>query len=115
MTANTDIVRGIFADVLKCADVSGSDNFFALGGDSLKAVQVINRASAELGVQLSVVDLFQNPSAAALDLFVANSVSAQASAVDADADTQTPGANELDELLDELEGLDDDAINALLS
>jgi iturin family lipopeptide synthetase A len=38
-----------------------TDNFFEVGGDSLKVLTLIGRVHRELGVELSVDDIFQNP------------------------------------------------------
>jgi amino acid adenylation domain-containing protein len=37
------------------------DNFFALGGHSLKATGLINRLSKEYGVEITLAEMFQNP------------------------------------------------------
>jgi hypothetical protein len=42
------------------------DDFFALGGHSLKATQVLVRVRAALGVELAVGDLYDHPTVAAL-------------------------------------------------
>jgi len=52
-------------EVLGRDDISIDDNFFALGGDSIQAIQVISRARAN-GLTLSVRDLFAHQTVAAL-------------------------------------------------
>lgn len=55
----------IWCAVLGLDQVGVHDNFFALGGDSLRGVQAIGRARA-LGLPLALVDLFSHQSIAAL-------------------------------------------------
>ncbi|MDR6673228.1 thioesterase domain-containing protein [Xanthomonas translucens] len=47
--------------LLKVEQVGIGDNFFALGGRSLLALQVINAANRQFGCQLSMVDVFKHP------------------------------------------------------
>jgi len=54
-------VAKIFAEVLRLDEVSVSEDFLALGGDSLLAVQVLARLASELGAELSVFDFFEGP------------------------------------------------------
>lgn len=54
-------VADIWAEVLGHERVVGSDNFFALGGNSLLAVTVAHRISRTFGVQLSARALFAAP------------------------------------------------------
>lgn len=58
----------IFRDVLGGPPVGRNDNFFALGGDSLKGAQVVARIRAQQSVQLPVTALFAHPSVATLAL-----------------------------------------------
>jgi acyl-CoA synthetase (AMP-forming)/AMP-acid ligase II/acyl carrier protein len=51
-------VAKIYAAVLGAEAVGASDNFFALGGDSLKATQVLSRIRATFGVNLSIATIF---------------------------------------------------------
>lgn len=56
----------LFAEVLERSDVGAQDEFFALGGDSLRAVRLATRVREELGVQLPLRKLLANATAAAL-------------------------------------------------
>ncbi|MCP5091522.1 MAG: amino acid adenylation domain-containing protein [Gammaproteobacteria bacterium] len=55
----------IWADVLGLDSVGIEDNFFELGGDSILSIQIASRAKSE-GIQLTVQQLFENQTIAAL-------------------------------------------------
>ncbi len=55
------VVVGYFKSVLQRDEVGVTDNFFALGGDSLRATQVVSRVRADFQIELSVVTVFQSP------------------------------------------------------
>ena len=59
-------VAAIFCDVLGIDTVSAFDNFFALGGDSLRGFQVLTRLRAQLRVDVSIHELFREPTVAQL-------------------------------------------------
>jgi acyl-CoA synthetase (AMP-forming)/AMP-acid ligase II len=54
-------VAGLFAEVLAIERVGALDNFFSLGGDSLRAVQVIARVNARFACVLAAPTLFRRP------------------------------------------------------
>ena len=56
----------IFAEVLGADRVGVLDNFFALGGDSLRAFQILGRVRDRLAVDISIVELFKAPTVALL-------------------------------------------------
>ena len=51
-------VARIYAEVLGVEQVGATDNFFALGGDSLRGTQLIARIRARFGVNLSIATIF---------------------------------------------------------
>ncbi|WP_103071998.1 hybrid non-ribosomal peptide synthetase/type I polyketide synthase [Aquimarina sediminis] len=57
------ILREICSDVLEIdkEDISVGDNFFDLGGHSIKAMLLISRIQKKLGVKISLSDIFNNP------------------------------------------------------
>lgn len=56
----------VFSEVLGRERVGVDDNFFQLGGHSLKAIQIISRIRSELSLQASVADIFTSPTPRAL-------------------------------------------------
>ena len=58
-------LAALFAQVLHLSQVGRDENFFALGGNSLLAVQLVSRAS-QAGLRLSVRDVFTSATVAAL-------------------------------------------------
>jgi amino acid adenylation domain-containing protein len=65
-TPTEQILAGIWADVLGREQVGGGDDFFALGGHSLAATQVISRIRKAFSVDLRVQTLFDAPTVAGL-------------------------------------------------
>ncbi|WP_433524686.1 non-ribosomal peptide synthase/polyketide synthase [Nocardia pseudovaccinii] len=65
-TATQEIVARTFAEVLNVELVGLDDDFFALGGNSLNATQVVARLGAALDMRLPVRMLFEAPTVAAL-------------------------------------------------
>nr|QEO74523.1 AMP-dependent synthetase and ligase [uncultured bacterium] len=54
------VVAGIWAELLKVERVGLEDNFFDLGGDSIKAVRLVSRVNERLGADLRVQDVFKH-------------------------------------------------------
>ena len=61
-----EVLCAVYAELLGRPAVGVDDNFFALGGHSLLAVRVVSRARTLFDVDLTVRDVFENPTAAAL-------------------------------------------------
>jgi len=59
-----EAVARIWAAVLDMEQVGIYDNFFALGGDSLLATQVVSRLQAAFGVELPLPTMFRGPTVA---------------------------------------------------
>ncbi|MGH2709193.1 MAG: condensation domain-containing protein, partial [Actinomycetota bacterium] len=65
-TPTEELLAGIWAEVLRVERVGRQDNFFALGGHSLRAIQVVARVRDTLGVELPVRSVFESPTLAEL-------------------------------------------------
>ncbi|GLZ78274.1 hypothetical protein Afil01_30810 [Actinorhabdospora filicis] len=55
------VLAGIWRDILGVERVGAGDNFFALGGHSLRAVAMLAGLGQACGVELSVQDVFEAP------------------------------------------------------
>jgi acyl-CoA synthetase (AMP-forming)/AMP-acid ligase II/aryl carrier-like protein len=64
-------VAVLFSEVLGVEAVGAFDNFFALGGDSLRGFQVLTRIRAQWNVDVSILDLFKEPTVAQLAAAIA--------------------------------------------
>jgi acyl carrier protein len=104
-TAGERVVAAAWQELLGIARVGRHDDFFALGGHSLLAIQLISRLRDVFGVELSVHALFDGPTVAELALQVE---AAQATATAAQE-------ARLAELLDLVEGLSEEEVEALLA
>lgn len=71
------VLGDIWTEVLGIERVGIYDNFFALGGDSLRATQVIARIRAVFQVELSLPKFFQKPTVIGLSEMLAHQVEAE--------------------------------------
>ena len=65
-TPTEELLAAIWTEVLGLEQVGIHDNFFVLGGHSLKATQVISRIRAVLSQEVSVRNVFEFPTIAEL-------------------------------------------------
>ncbi|HEX5709699.1 MAG TPA: amino acid adenylation domain-containing protein, partial [Pyrinomonadaceae bacterium] len=77
-TPAQEIMSAVWSQVLDIHPVGIHDNFFALGGDSIRAIQVLGAAKAR-GLSFSLPDLFSHPTIAALSQVLSNNEAAPAS------------------------------------
>jgi amino acid adenylation domain-containing protein len=70
-TATEEAIAAIWMEMFKIDHVGIHDDFFDLGGHSLLAIKVMSRIRDVIGVDLPVLNLFENPTIAALAADVA--------------------------------------------
>ncbi|MFH8442207.1 amino acid adenylation domain-containing protein [Streptomyces sp. NPDC018026] len=60
-TGAPEALVGLFAECLNVGGVTQDDDFFVLGGHSLSAARLVARIRAELGHEVTIADVFRNP------------------------------------------------------
>ncbi|PTJ83802.1 hypothetical protein BU055_06945 [Staphylococcus succinus] len=65
-TETESMLASIFESVLNIGQVSTNDNFFEIGGHSLKAIGIINKIESEVGKRLPLKLVFESPTIAQL-------------------------------------------------
>ncbi|MFJ3793114.1 SDR family NAD(P)-dependent oxidoreductase [Kitasatospora sp. NPDC090091] len=121
-TEREEAVAAVWQEVLGVEEVGVDDDFFALGGHSLAAVQISTRIQSRFGVELDLRDFFQTPTVAHTVALLAGA--GGGSGRDGDAievlsrdEPDLAGADEdgLDaDDLDDLDDLSDDEVEAQL-
>ena len=89
----------VWTDVLGRLDIHREDDFFDLGGHSLRAIQVLSRVQRRWGVSLAFRDMVEAPTLAGFAERIRQ---------------RTAETEEVEGLLGELGGLTDDEVRALL-
>ena len=72
-----DQIAAIWSSVLRCPEVDTKANFFELGGDSLRLIEVHSRLGKELGAKIPITDLFESPTIEAIAQRLANKAPAR--------------------------------------
>ncbi|MFH8239677.1 amino acid adenylation domain-containing protein, partial [Streptomyces sp. NPDC018321] len=106
VTLDERLLAELFAEVLGVEQVGMDDDFFALGGHSLLATRLAARIRSDLGVQLPLRTLFENPEVGSLASEIA------ALAAQRGDEGRTEG---VEALLSEIEDLSDEEVAALLA
>src|SRR5205085_9846829 len=65
-----EVVSGIYGEVLRIEEVGVEENFFDVGGHSLLATQVVSRISDSLKVDVSLMEVFEEPTVAGLSQII---------------------------------------------
>ncbi|MBV9791051.1 MAG: amino acid adenylation domain-containing protein, partial [Chloroflexi bacterium] len=104
-TPTEQLVARICAELLDSERVGLDDNFFLLGGHSLLATQLLTQVQAQLGIEIPLRTFFESPTVGALsraiDVLLAGSDDEE--------------EEDLDDLLDLVEGFSDEEVAALLA
>jgi amino acid adenylation domain-containing protein len=82
MTPTERKLYAIWSDLLKTNDISFSDNFFEIGGNSLMGIRLINQIMKEFGVRLTLGDLIADSTFQQLTIVINNK--------DAEANNEIP-------------------------
>ncbi|MGC9524443.1 MAG: SDR family NAD(P)-dependent oxidoreductase [Limnospira sp.] len=67
-----ETIAHIWKETLGLSTIASTENFFELGGNSLLLIQVRQKIQENLGHELSIIDLFRNPTVAALAQFLSS-------------------------------------------
>jgi phthiocerol/phenolphthiocerol synthesis type-I polyketide synthase E len=54
----------VWKELLHTSDIQGETDFFAIGGDSLLGAMLIGSIADMAGVEMDIMDLFENPTLA---------------------------------------------------
>lgn len=66
-------VASLWSDVLKCEVLAGNDDFFALGGHSLTAMQLISRINSCFGIRMPLTAVFTKRTVSSMAAFIESS------------------------------------------
>ncbi|MDE1476885.1 amino acid adenylation domain-containing protein [Xenorhabdus bovienii] len=69
-TMTEQVVARYWCDILALKKIGAQDNFFDLGGHSLLATSMITALQGHFGIELSIKNLFEYPSVAALAAYI---------------------------------------------
>jgi amino acid adenylation domain-containing protein len=100
-TETEEAVAAVWSEVLGLGRVGATDDFFDLGGHSLKATRILSRVAARLGVELPVGVIFDQPTVRGMAALVDERL----------GEAPDPDAH----LLEWLEGLSDEEAERLLA
>ncbi|HYN21173.1 MAG TPA: amino acid adenylation domain-containing protein [Thermoanaerobaculia bacterium] len=79
LTPTEELLAGIWSEVLGTAAIGPADDFFGLGGHSLKVTQVLARVREAFRVELPVRSLFESPTLAGLAARIDEALKGQSS------------------------------------
>ncbi|MFF7457091.1 SDR family NAD(P)-dependent oxidoreductase [Kitasatospora sp. NPDC008115] len=122
-TEQEEAVAALWREVLGVEEVGVDDDFFALGGHSLAAVQINTRIQGRFGTELDLRDFFHSPTVAHTVRLLSGSGGGDTGeaieALSRDTDAGLDGLGGLDgpdgpDGLEDLDGLSDDEVEARL-
>ena len=97
LTATEAAIAAIWSEVLAIPDIGPDDEFLALGGHSLFAIQIAGRLRAELGVELGMREMLECTTVAQLAVII-------------DRRTDALPAGDLSDLLNEIAAMPEDEV-----
>jgi amino acid adenylation domain-containing protein len=109
---NADVAQ-IWRAVLGDDEITGADSFFALGGNSLLAMQVIVRVRRRFGIDIRIRTLFDNPTLAGFSGAVEAAPPAEGEAL-TEIRPQPRSKAQMNELRDRLAQLSPEELDALI-
>ncbi len=68
------ILANTWQEVLHLEQIGANDNFFAVGGDSIKAIKLIGAINTTLGVQLKIIDIYSYQTIATMAEYLEQSI-----------------------------------------
>jgi len=71
------LVAAVWAEVLGQDEIFSDDSFFALGGNSIAAAQIVGRLREQLAINLPMASVFENPGLADFAVCVAEAAAGQ--------------------------------------
>ncbi|CUO17593.1 Phenyloxazoline synthase MbtB [[Eubacterium] contortum] len=77
MTENEKTIANIWREVLQVTSVDRNMNFFKNGGDSLKAIKLVNMVKVQLGIEAKISWLFEAPTIAQFTIRIQNEASSK--------------------------------------
>ncbi|MEL7004849.1 MAG: amino acid adenylation domain-containing protein, partial [Bacteroidota bacterium] len=77
LTAQEREVKTIWEEILGVNNIGINDNFFEIGGHSLTAMQIIASCHKQFDVQLTIEDIFLNPSVREISEVIVNKASSE--------------------------------------
>lgn len=97
-TALEKSIAAVWQDVLGVKNLDMNVSFFELGGHSLLAMRLVGRMRKELGVKVSLKELFEDPTLSGLSTFLLNDAQVFETSVMRKADRSQPLALSYDQL-----------------
>ncbi|MDF2510690.1 MAG: hypothetical protein K0S04_556, partial [Herbinix sp.] len=109
-----DEIEGVLADIcseiMEIDKIGIHDDFFELGGDSLGAITLCGKIQSKLKVDITVVDIFQNPTVAEIADFIRETQSTKYLAIEPATEKEYYAASPAQRRLYTLQELDKDNI-----
>jgi amino acid adenylation domain-containing protein len=108
-TALEEQLAAIWSELLGHESIGRGDDFFALGGHSLKVTQVASRVRESLGLELPLGEFFARPTLVDQATWIEQELEQQKE------EEAVPAGTDLDDLLAEIDGMSDEEAERLLA